>query len=185
MKKNDIVIINNLIKQIELNNKIGTILKLEDNKFTVKLYNNTNIIKLNKKYLKIINPKTIVVGRFNNINDLITTYFSNDDKYITVNKSIKFLKLDKLNNNFLLQNIILDPIILNNNKSYFPFHYKLILENYDYFPNKIDFYSEMYDKLIVENIDYKYLVFFVIDNLVNLIEFNKYKKDWFINYILI
>lgn len=185
MKIGDIILIQNLIKEIDLNNKIGIITNIEDLKYIVKLYNyKKKIVKLNKKFLKQIFPKTLLIGGINNINnDLLLEYFSTNDKIIKINNIFNTINLKNNTDNFLLKKIITDPLIIKNNKLYTPYIYFDLLNNYEYFSDNILYYNKLYK--VLKKLQYEYFTFIFIDGLLYKNNLDKLANNWIMFDIII
>lgn len=186
MKVLDIVLINNLIKEIDLNKKIGIIIKIDDNnKYTLKLYNYKNkIIKLDIKFIKQIFPKTLLVGGFDNINDdILLEYFSNNDKIVKINDNFRTIKLVNNKNNFLLKPIIQNPLILFNDKIYNGSNYFNLLKNYDNFSNDLIFYLNL--QKILKKYNYNNIIFIFFEGLLYKEDLQKLSKNWIMTDIIL
>lgn len=190
MKIGQHVKIENLVKKIEMNNKIGKIItKIDENKrYGVELLFETKTIKIKKKNLVKINPNTFIVGGCSNSLEKFFNYFFSYEKEIKLKpdkleldfNEIKNLKFKCLNDKKLL----IKPLIIDGYeyKDYIcPFLLNTLFNN-KLFPNNFDIYQTIIDCL--KKNKFRYIIGFVIEGTITKTESDNLDTIWFLDSVV-
>ena len=190
MKIGQHVKIENLVKKVELNNKIGKIkTKIDDDKrYGVQLLFEDKTMKIKKKNLVKINPNTFIVGGCSYSLEKFFNYFFSYEKEIKLKKDILELDFNEIKNLkfkcLLKNNILVKPIIIDGNKykdHICPFILNTLFNN-KLFPTNFEVYEKIIDCLIKNK--YRYIIGFIVEGTITKKESEGLDTIWFLDSVV-